>query len=162
LKAMTRNRMSLIGDKHIGTRHPIYIRAEFEPLEKEEVEDGTHQTLMVKSLRLYSEDRMLTDADDIRIASFLMFHGRWPEHEEEAETDEDGGVIAVNFPVRPDDEMSRQEKQGFDVIGTLSGMLSSVYASKTTKQDEIISIRAAFEPGETAQFIPAGYFEKER
>ncbi|MDY7229848.1 hypothetical protein [Hyalangium rubrum] len=162
-KAIAVNEMALVGDLSVASRAPLRFRVETKPISgaqltrKGRPARRQKQLLEIQSVGIYSDHGRITDPTELRIAAFLMFYGRWQEGEQRVETDEHGGIVAVEIPVEPDPESSQQEKQGFDVVGTLSGMLSRLYHHKTMRKGRIAGVRTDFEPGEYTNLIPPDF-----
>lgn len=148
--AVMANAMSLVGDVLLGTRAPLAIR--FEVTSEARTPDGA-QRIKIQKVEVLSEDRLLTSAAEKRLATFLIFHGQWTEREQ-VETDEDGAITAIVFEYSPRDEANTDESQGFSFIGTLSSMLSTLYASHTFKDGQLAFLRADFEPGGAGTLLP--------
>jgi hypothetical protein len=161
--AMGENEMALVGDESYGTRAPIRFRIEFKCLEKKILSAShTRQRLVVQRVQLLSEDRVISDDDEKRIAIAFVFYGRWRESEV-VETDEHGQVTAVNYdfnPFVPDGEPKRQDEQGFEFIAALSDMIGRIYVAHTTKSGKITGILANFRPGAMREFVPDDYFAR--
>ncbi|SEM44856.1 hypothetical protein SAMN05444354_1173 [Stigmatella aurantiaca] len=161
--AMAVNEMALVGDLSIASRAPLRFRFETKPISGPTLtRAGRHasrqkQLLEFQSAGIYSERGRITDPVELRIAVFLMFYGRWREGAQRVETNEHGGITAVEIPIEPDPESSMQGQQGFDIVGALSGMLSRLYREKTTKKGRIAGVRTDFEPGEYANLIPPDF-----
>lgn len=158
--AMTANEMAIVGDRMIGTRAPLRFRAEFLELSSANVKRRRRvHNLQVKGpLKLFSEDRQLTDPVELSIAFAFMLYGRWKEHEK-IELDDEKKVKTVEYIFAPPEEIAAQQTQGFDLVASLSGLISKMYREQTMKANEIVGILANFEPGALRQFIPTDYHQ---
>lgn len=162
-KAIMANQMSLLGDKLVGTRGPIWIRAVAEGvvpyangMKKITEEVVASAGARVKSVAVYSEDRAIVDPLELRIVSFLLIHGDWDQQDVGIEII--GDDLGINIKVGPDPEHDTQQKQGFTSIGFLSSMISRLYRQATTTDSGTVSgVRMEFSPGYVGELIPPEY-----
>ena len=162
-RAIKANKMSILGDKLIGTRGPIQVRtvAEgFAPLATgtEKVTEAfvASAGARVRSVAIYSEDRAIVDPLELRIVSFLLIHGDWGHQDVGIEVI--GDDLGINIRIGPDPEHDTQQKQGFTAIGFLSSMISRLYRQATTSESGGVSgVRMDFSPGYVGALIPPDY-----
>ena len=70
-----------------------------------------------------------------------MQYGRWPAEEPEAILDGDR-LSAIEYRWEPEELTN----QGFEIVGTLSGMFAAYYAEHTVDRGEVMQIRAPLRP----------------
>ena len=151
-EALTANRMVVLGDKLIGTRAPLHVRAIARGARSALVGAEQNATLRagtsvrVDAIDVFSEHRQLTEARDLRIASFLLMYGGWVERNVKVQAL--GDDLEVDVEVGPDPECDTQTEQGYASIGFLSSMVSRYYRQATTTEGgEVSGVRMAFSPG---------------
>jgi hypothetical protein len=149
--AIAANEMALIGDKMVGTRSPLGIGLGVDSGGRSV--DEAEQVLTIRSTQVFSETRVISDPDERRFATFLIFNGDWKEATR-LERDDKGKVVSVVFEYAPDEERNGDKAQGFSFIGTMSGMLSRQYAAQTVIDGEVALVRGTFEPGYARDLIP--------
>lgn len=154
--AMKRNEMARIGDIFIGTRWPLRFRIDVEELSRTEEGDRQDRTLVIKTVRLLSEDRPLLEEADRQVATALLLYGNWNESEH-FETDEQGALTAVEYRFSPPEEGRMQARQGFDIVASMSSLISRVFLQGTSKGGAVAGINLNFEPGRFGQLIPDNY-----
>lgn len=149
--AFKQNQMSRIGDQMIGTRWPLRIRLEVEELGNR----GAERQLLIRDTLLYSEDRILTDPVTKRLAMFLMLNGGW--HEDTVLIHAESKLTAIEFHYAPEEQARTQAEQGFDIVGSMSSMISRFFREATVVEDEVARLQVDFTPGEFGQLVPEDY-----
>jgi hypothetical protein len=80
----------------------------------------------IGDVELYCGNRRLTRKREQNIAMWFLLYGRW---EEEATAEiSDGQLVGVDFKRSP----PKDHGQGFEIVGTLSGLFSRMYLSSTS------------------------------
>lgn len=152
-EALAANRMGLLGDKMVGTRPPLRLRMEVDELRR----DGEERLCSIKSVTIYSEDRLLKDPVERRIATFLILNGSWHETTELQKND-DGEDSVLELSYAPYEDDGTQSKQGFVLMGSLSSMISTFFRRGTVDEgDSVKGFNVDFSPGEFGQLIPNDY-----
>jgi len=150
--AILANQMGRLGDKMIGTRWPLRLRLEVDERERE----GKERRCLIRNATLHSEDRILVDPVERRIAMFLILNGSWDEttvmEEQEAKT----SVIEMQYA--PAEDTGNQREHGFEFVGSMSAMISNFFRQGTIDDgDEVKGFHVDFNPGEFGQLIPDDY-----
>jgi hypothetical protein len=154
---MVNSEMHLLGNIYFGTSFPLRFRAEFHPKDKRRISrTKITQTLIVKSIRLYSQDRALIDPDEIRIAMSFIMYGNW-EESEIFEHDSEGGITSVTYEFRPPGADGSSPDDGLDMVASLSSMILHMYRDRTTSNGRFLGVLADFEPGSMRDFVPGSY-----
>lgn len=149
--ALKANQMACIGDFMVGTRWPLRFRIEMDEIAR----DGNCRTMMIRSVNALSEDRLISDPIEIRIAIMLMFYGDWSE--EQVVEERNGKLVSVEYQFAPDEDSRKQHEQGFDMNAWISSMIARFFRDGTTKDGEVRGFRVDFTPGEFGRLIPEDY-----
>ena len=79
--------------------------------------------------------------------------GKWVEIDNEAELS-DGKLTSIRFTFAPE---SPVEGQHFQIIGTLSSMVSNGYRELTVEEDKVVALSSTVEPSAFSPLIPEDY-----
>jgi hypothetical protein len=82
---------------------------------------------------------------------WFMLYGGW-EEETRAEIS-DSKLVWVDFIRMPQED----HRQGFEFVGTLSSMFSSMYLSSTSDADRVTRLGIEVTGGSLGRLIPDGY-----
>jgi hypothetical protein len=151
--AMVNNDMALLGDKEIGTAVPLKMRFVADPSLSRILEPDGQVTLKFSEVKLFCKDKEITDPLEKSIAWYLMLYGRWGPGEPTRVEIVNGAVeyLEDEFTAIADNE------QGFEIVGSLSGMYSAFYHQATAPEGQIGQIRLDAVPGKLAELVPEGY-----
>jgi hypothetical protein len=149
LEAMQANEMSILGDVHIGTKFPLCLRLLADKNKPRSVSTKCEAPFTIGAVELYCAGNTISDPIEQRIALFLMLYGDWPSAQPRIEI-VDGLVEFMEYTLRPEEDSG----QGFEIIGTLSGMFSVFYRAATADQDKIVQLHLNVEPGLLGCLIP--------
>lgn len=150
--AMMGNRMGELGDLHIGTRSPLTLMLGAD--DPQPINEAGEAAFSVGSVELLCDGDLIDDEEEQRIATQLMLHGSWPAEEEAVV--EDGRLAAIRFNCRP--EVREQDRQGFDLVGSLSSMYSAAFNHRTLgTHGEVRELASPVQPGSLGTLIPDGY-----
>ena len=149
-RAVKADEMGILGDLRIGTRFPLRLRVIADPAHKRTVGDNGEVAFRIGRVEMYCVDQRLTGRD-WNIAMWFMLYGRW---EEEATAEiTDGELVAVNFVRTPQED----HHQGFEIVGTLSSLFSSMYLSSTSDADRVTRLGIKVVDGALGSLIPSDY-----
>lgn len=149
--AMQFNEMWSLGDLSVGTRFPLRLRLIVDKTKPRAIDENGVASFTIGSVELYCKDFEITQADEQRIATYLMLYGTWRE---ENEVLTDGTTVdSVEFRLVP----LRDNKQGFEIIGSLSEMFSSFYRQAIVQEGQVGQIKVDVSPGSLGQLIPQDY-----
>lgn len=152
--AVIANELSVLGDALVGARFPLRMRIVPDRGEPREVGADGETAFTVGDLELYCAGRLLTDAVDRDLAWRLMLFGEWVDEEGPNEAEiADGMLEAITLGVVPPEDHG----QGFEIIGSLSGMFSRYYGWMTLPGREVEQVRAEPASNVFGRFIPDGY-----
>jgi hypothetical protein len=145
--AMMNNDMSILGDKAVGTVPPLEMRVTTDPAQPRTVEPDGNVHFTIGGIKLFSGDTEITDKIEQNIALYLMLYGKWVmEGEAEAKIAK-GEFEYAEATVRPAEPAD--QGQGFEIIGSLSGMYSAFYRQSTVSEEgRIGQVRLEAVPGQ--------------
>jgi len=103
--------------------------------------EGSARQCRIKNVTVHSEDRLLEDAVERRIAIFLILNGSCEETTLlEASSDASTGVIEMQYAPDKNRE-TRQREQGFELMGTLSSMISTFFRRETVDEAHSVTVQ---------------------
>ena len=139
--AIRANELSTLGDRSVGTRAPLRFRLTMDQARTSPVKaDGT-VVCTIGEAQMYCGDRKLKEPNDLEIAWMFMRYGQWKEEGPEAILDGDR-LLAMEYRWEPRESSG----QGFDIVGSLSGMFARYYAAQTVDHGEVVQLRAPHQP----------------
>ena len=153
LEGTLRNHMHLLGDKLIGTTPPLVLRVVADPEEPCLLEKDGSCSFRIGAVEYFCAGKPVRGSMERKVAFQLMLFGKWPEARTDAQLDGDK-VIHFDMVFEPDEPVSAQP---FQMIGSLSTMISGHFQLMTTKDRAITALSPAAEPGSLAVPIPPGY-----
>jgi len=139
--AIRANEMSRLGDRTVATRAPLRVLLTMDQERTSPVRDDGMVIFTIGEAQMYCRDRELTEPNDQEIAWMFMRYGQWKIEGAEAVLDGDR-LKAIEYrwePVKPSD-------QGFDMVGSLSGMFARYWAEQTVDKGEVVQLRASLQP----------------
>jgi hypothetical protein len=150
-RAVKANEMGMLGDLHVGTRFPLRFRVVADPARERTLSDDGEVAFTIGDVELYCGDRRLTGKREWTIAMWFMLYGRW---EEEATAEiSDGNLVAMDFTRTPPEDSG----QGFEIVGTLSSLFSSMYLSSTSDADRVTRLGIYVVAGSLGALMPDDY-----
>jgi hypothetical protein len=152
-EASKANEMASLGDLMVGTRPPLRMRWIQDPGIVATQDQSGHVQFTIGGVELYSEDRLIRSPTEQRIAHVLMMFGNWrylgadPEHT-------GGHITGMLHKWHPESDSG----QGFEFVGSLSEMISSMHKVMTgITTDEIHRLDSDITPGLFGHLIPKDY-----
>lgn len=153
--ALARSEMAILGDQMVATTPDIQVVLESDADSSRRISDEGEARFKLGRIRLYCNNVELTDPLEKKLAFYFTRFSKWVESEEEALV-EDADLVALRFTYAPDPEMVT-EGQPFQMLGSISSMISRAFAEQTTEEGEVIAITATTEPNELGVLIPENY-----
>jgi hypothetical protein len=145
------NEMNLIGDCLIATVPPLSLKLETATISRKD----NDYILKIQNAYLLANGNKLEDKVENKIASFLLFYGRWNRIEQPAEV-ENGNVKSFEIQAFPD-ENTINPGCSFQMIGNLSEMLTNQFNLMTTDSGEVKNISSKKQPTNIKEMIPENY-----
>lgn len=150
-RAFKANDMGILGDLHIGTRFPLRFRLIADPTRERTLDGNGEVAFTIGGVELYCGDRRLIGKREQSIAMWFMLYGGWDE-EATAEIS-DGKLVGADFIRMPQEDHG----QGFELVGTLSSLFSSMYLSSTSEADRVTRLGIKVVAGSLGSLIPDDY-----
>jgi hypothetical protein len=147
------NQMATLGDLTIATTPPLAFRLLTDPDKPRRVDDDGKVEFTIGEVELSCAGQLITKKEEQNIAFYLMLYGDWPTAEPQAHI-EDGQLIAIEYSAEPIEETP---EQGFEMVGSMSGMISRRYNELTAPTGRIERLAPQIEPGSLGIAIPADY-----
>jgi hypothetical protein len=141
--ALKVNEMELFGDYMIGTTPPLTFRLITDPRKPRKVMETGQVDFTIGRVELYCGTKRIKDKKEIQIAFYMMMYGRWPTKDPRPFV-ENGELIAVEYVCEPEEKVA---EQGFDIVGSLSGMISRRYDELTAPDGTVTRLTPGVEPG---------------
>lgn len=154
LHAMQRSRMTLLGDRMIGTIPILVLRLIVSPGSGHAGEREGEFVFRTASAELYCGKALITDPKEQQIAWFLMNNGRWRVTDSEAEFDGER-LVAAKFLVAPLERANPD--QDFEIVGSLSELIARQFDDATTVEGEITNISPESDPSSFGVEIPENF-----
>ena len=147
------NEMATLGDITIGTTPPLVFRLLTDPGKPRRVNKNGKVAFTIGRVELTCAGERITEKKEQNIALYLLLYGDWPTHQPKALIEE-GELLAVEYLAEP---LEETPGQGFDMIGTMSGMISRQYNELTAPSGKIEWLAPKAEPEMLGISIPVDY-----
>lgn len=151
--AIARNEMASLGERTIATLPELAIELRTSPQEAEVPDEGGEVSFMTREIGIYCGGREIVNKTAKDVAFYLIRYGRWPEKEKTAQF-EGKKVISLRTVFAPEEP---EENQGFDVVGSLSQMISTAYQELTVKDGAVASLDVKQDPAFFRLAIPEDF-----
>lgn len=139
--AIKGNEMSLLGDAWIGTTPPLTLKVLTDTTQPRFVDEKGKVKFTIGSVELYCGDTRIDDDKEMSLAFYFMLFGDW--YEKSPAEIEGNQLISLSFIFEPPE---RTTEQGFDMIGSLSGMVSRHFSAVTAPEGDVIKLSPRQEP----------------
>lgn len=153
-EAMKANHMARLGDYSLGTRFPLSLVMCADRSKPRSIDDNGEGTFTISSVEINCAGRLVTDPVEKRIATYLMFFGKW-EYQTKPRVVGDQLEAIEHFWVPRVDN-----KQGFEIVGSLSELFCSFYKNATQNEGLVGALRLDVTPGAWGNLIPRNYSGK--
>jgi len=150
--AYAKSEMSLLGDRVIGTIpnleiHILTNKSESKPITTSGLIDFT-----IRETKFFCNVHEVKNIVEQRIAFDLIRYGKWEEQATEVIMDNDN-FLGIKFTYAP----TEVSKQKFEIVGTLSGMISNKFKELTIKNGKVEALDLDLHPSLFKIFIPDDY-----
>tara|TARA_R100001143_G_scaffold62683_1_gene66686 strand:- start:981 stop:2024 length:1044 start_codon:yes stop_codon:yes gene_type:complete len=154
LDAFKKDEMSLLGDMSVATTAPLEIYFEADQSKPISLNEETGQILFTtKNVTFGCNGKELnSDAEKALCFSFANY-GNWRQKEPVLVMNENLPIGAL-FRFEPE---CPTEGQGFEILGSISSLLSNMYKSITENQGEVIATKVNTAPQNFHALIPLDY-----
>jgi hypothetical protein len=151
--AVKLNEMNILGDSMVGTKPPLALRLHADPTKPRLVSKSGEAPFTIGRVSLHSGDAEVTDEAEKKLTWFLMLNGKWTDVRQTAKVD--GDLLEfMEISAAPEETT---EGQGFEIVGTMSQMISNQYLRATSKEGVIRSLAPQVNANELGVIIPRDY-----
>lgn len=153
--ALKRNQMFALGDVSIGTTPPLSIRLHADKNQPHSISENNLADFTIGKTELLCNNRLITDANEQRIAFALIQFGEWEESTAVvtvSDVKKDIDYIEFSYTPVQDDKL-----QGFSIVGTSSTIISRQYGCFTAPNGDVERLSPDIEPGLLGFIIPQDY-----
>jgi hypothetical protein len=153
IDAYKQNQMGELGDVTIGTTPPLALRFLTDPGKPRRLAENGEVKFTIGGVELFCGGENIAERHEESIAFYLMLYGDWLMGEPEV-TIENDELIAIDFVAKPIEETPGQ---GFEMVGSMSGMISRRYTELTAPSWQIEKLALKTDPGALGIDIPSDY-----
>lgn len=146
--ALKVNELSRLGDRVVGTRPPLRLRLVMDPARTSSIDADGNVMATIGNIQYFCGDKELTESVEKEIAWMFMQYGEWQEEDPEPILEGDR-LLAIEYRWEPEELTD----QGFEFVGTLSGMFARYYAHHTVNEGAVVQLRAPLKPDWFASLI---------
>ena len=142
LDLLKANELGRLGDRMIGSKPPLKFRLLADSAHPiSEVTDGS-VGFTIGDVQLFCGEEEINDPIEREIAWTLMLYGDWEVTDPEI-VSEGGTTIGVEYQWWP----SQRQKQGYEIIGTLSQIFTRHYSALTVEGQDVVQLHVPQRPG---------------
>jgi hypothetical protein len=140
-----------MGDYILGTTPPLSLVMYADKDKERAIGPDSTGTFTIGQIKLYCAGQPLIDPVERRIATYLMFYGKW--NYDAIPQIVEGQIESVEHRWSPDED----HQQGFEIVGSLSEMFSNYYRFSTQQDGELARLRLNVNSGTWGMLIPKVY-----
>lgn len=150
-EALLRNQMVRVGDYMVGCKFPLSLTMYADKSKPRLIGLDGKGEFTIENVELHCAGEIITNPAEKRIATFLMFYGKW-NYETEAKMD-GSEIETITHRWVPDQD----HDQGFEILGSVSEMFSTFYRFRTQEDNRLTSLDTDVTPGLLGQLFPEDY-----
>jgi hypothetical protein len=154
--ALLNNEMTLLGDITIGVTPPLIFRVSTNPSKPREVETNGEVEFTIGNIETFVGGTRIDDSEDRALVLSFMFFGDWVE--DTRATIENDQLLSIDFLFEP---LEVSEEQPFEMIGSLSSMISRQFHSLTAPDGETKRLVPTQDPTEFKIQLPPSMHRSE-
>ncbi len=143
LKATSLNELARLGDRMIGTKPPLKLRLFADKSKPRFISADGEACLTVSHAVMFCGDINIIDPVERNIAWIFMEFGDWDCGEPQASMS-GSELNAIELRWMPRERAN--EREDFEMIGTLSSMFSRYYATQTLAEEGVVQTEAELTP----------------
>lgn len=153
IDSIKQNQMATLGDITIGTTAPLGFRLLTDPGKPRHIDANGQVAFTIGRVELTCAGKPIKEKKEQNISFYLMLYGDWQTNKPKALI-EDGELLGIEYVAEPIENIT---EQGFEVVGTMSGMISRQYNELTAPTGQIERFTPKVEPGMLGISIPENY-----
>lgn len=147
------NEMVLLGDRLIGLVPPLRVRICADTAAPRAVSRSGEVKFRIGSIELYTGEGRISDPTERNLVWYFALYGGWSCNEPTAEI-VDNELVSIEYTIEPEEQVPGQ---GFDILGSLSSMISLHYLELTSSREQIRLLSPSCEPQSLGVRIPKGF-----
>lgn len=136
--ALAKNEMHLLGDLMIGTKPDLVFELIPDKSKEITLTEPNFAFFTIGAVKIYCNDKEVTNGFEMQIAFNLMRYGDWECADPTAIMSENG-LESVRYIFSPE-TYDNYEQQGFDLIATLSSLITEAFNEQTVNDSQVKSI----------------------
>lgn len=136
--ALAKNEMHLLGDISIATEPDLVFEIFPDHTKELSVSDENIASFTIGKVKIYCNEREVTDRFEMNTAFHLMRYGEWVCPGSEAIFSNDH-LESIKYTFSPHD-YDNFKRQGFDFIGTLSSLVTAAFNEQTVLDSHVRSV----------------------
>ncbi|MEQ5217662.1 hypothetical protein [Morganella morganii] len=156
IHSIANNTMSMLGDLMIGTKPDLVFELIADKNKDVSIDDNNQVKFIIGDAKIYCNGHEVDDRYEKNIAFYFMRFGDWDCGEAEAVLDDNKELYSVRYTFRPIDP-ENTERNGFNIIGNLSSMITTAFNELTVNEQQVTSIDTMLGPRAISITIPDGY-----
>ena len=157
IEACINNEMFILGDLMVATIPPLEMRIVADKKRDRKILDSGLVKFHIGEIEFYCGGKLITDKKEKNIAFNLIYFSEWPISEPIAEV-ENENLICISFKSEP---VERTENQEFEILGSLSSMISKQFQMLTAPEGEVERISPKVEKTKLGTLISTDYKGKQ-
>ena len=151
--AIAKSEMATIGDCMVATTPDLEILFETDEKEAQAVSADGSAMFVIRKISISCAGNVIDNDLEKNIAFYLMMYGDWIESENEAIV-RDGKLMGIRLRHSPEEPI---DNQNFQIIGTLSSMVSTGFREITAKEGKVLTLSLKSDPTMFKVLIPESY-----
>lgn len=144
MHSLANNEMAMLGDLMVGTKPPLIFEIVADTTHDQSIDTNHQIHFIIGDVKIYCDDKELTDLTEKNIAFYLMRFGRWDCDVPEAVMD-GNNIHSIRYTFNAESPEDA-EQNGFGVIGYLSSMITEAFNEQTVYKQQVTAIDANGEP----------------
>jgi len=157
--AYAKSEMSIIGDKLLGTIPDLILEFKTSLDEAAKIEGKDNVPFTIREVNMFCNGSEIKEKTEKDIAFYLMRYGSWVEKKVDNLIVHDK-LLGVRFTFSPE-FINDEDENEFQLIGTLSEMISNAYKEHTIDDNQIVALSTNADPQIFRPLIPDGYKGKQ-
>lgn len=153
LEAAKINEMAILGDITVGTTPPLELKFIADTSKPRAVDEKGIANFTIGAYEFYCNKNKITEKLEQNLAFYFMLYSDWVSSKPSAEI-RGGNILSVTYTSSPESETPNQ---GFELMGSLSSMVSRQFNESTTSDRGVERFAPSIEPDSFGVIIPSEY-----
>lgn len=157
-EAIKKNEMAILGDMLLGTIPPLVFRVYADQTQPCTIGPDGEVPFTISDVAFYAGGNRIEEQAEKDLAWFFILYSQWAEIDTPVEI-VNGKLKYMEFCYAPD-KADPNTRQGFELLGFLSSMISAKYAKATGKQNQVSLLNPTVDADKLGVTIPDDYSGK--